>query len=422
MGSSGVQLSSTFSSGGVATCPTSGLIDRGAWQFLARSSRRGCCLGALLTLPLCATASAAILPAGSFVFDGEVNSIVRNGSDVFVGGSFTKQQTPTGGGLVLSQTGTGTPDPSAQIVGTVDAVAADGSGGWFIGGSFTHVAGQSRRSLAHILANGTLDPAWNPGSNGFVTALAVSGSNVYAAGFFRNIGGQGRDGIAAIDATNGNATAFDPDPNGRARALAVSGATVYAGGRFSSIGGQPRAHLAALAASTGIATPFNPNLNGRFVSALALSGSTLYAGGEFTSVGGQARNNLAALDATTGIAAAFSPNPGGFVSALAVTGPTVYAGGQFASIGGRRCRVGRAVLHGAADGRHGHGGRTAVHGDRVRHRGQRRNADDQLRRGPVARSTTARLGPARFAAAPGSRRTATPGATRSGAAPAPRSA
>jgi trimeric autotransporter adhesin len=92
---------------------------------------------------------------------------------------------------------------------------------------------------------------------------------------------------------------FDPGPNGNVYELALSGSTLYAGGDFDSIGGQSRNHLAALdtTQATNHATPFDPNANGR-VFALALSGSTLYAGGFFDSIGGQSRNHLAALDTT----------------------------------------------------------------------------------------------------------------------------
>ena len=44
------------------------------------------------------------------------------------------------------------------------------------------------RHLAHIQADGTLDPTWNPSANRDVLELAVSGSTVYAGGQFTKIG------------------------------------------------------------------------------------------------------------------------------------------------------------------------------------------------------------------------------------------
>jgi hypothetical protein len=46
-------------------------------------------------------------------------------------------------------------------VGEVRAVAPDGRGGWFLGGDFTSVCGQSRRGIAQVDAAGNLT-AWNP--------------------------------------------------------------------------------------------------------------------------------------------------------------------------------------------------------------------------------------------------------------------
>jgi len=48
-----------------------------------------------------------------------------------------------------------------------------------------------------------LASAWNPGlsANGFVQALAVDGTTVYAGGKFTQAGGQARSNLAALDAT-----------------------------------------------------------------------------------------------------------------------------------------------------------------------------------------------------------------------------
>jgi hypothetical protein len=73
-----------------------------------------------------------------------------------------------------------------KVDGEVHAIAADGTGGWYIGGIFTLVGTAWRNSLAHVLADGTVDPDWNPSPSansigGFVGifALAVSGPFVY---------------------------------------------------------------------------------------------------------------------------------------------------------------------------------------------------------------------------------------------------
>lgn len=119
-------------------------------------------------------------------------------------------------------------------------VAADGLGGWYIGGKFTHVAGVARQNLAHITGTGDLDPTWNPGANFEVVALAISGGTVYAGGSFTAAGGGSgtttRKYLAAFE-SSGAMTAWDPGANSSVNALAVSGGTVYAGGFFTQVGG-----------------------------------------------------------------------------------------------------------------------------------------------------------------------------------------
>jgi len=300
----------------------------------------------------------------------------------YIGGDFTVVGPYTGAGVPFDVS-TGNPVASfPKVGGHVQAVAADGAGGWYIGGGFSSVGGVARDNPAHIKADGTLDLAFNPGYvNGGVDALAVSGNTVYIGGFFSSVGGTARNNLAALDASTGSLLAWNPNPNSYVGALAVSGNTVYAGGsftamdgisrmylaafdastgsllrwkpktdgavhdlavsgttvyvagNFSSVDGTARQTLAALDASTGNLLPWNPNVNNG-VNSLAVNGSTVYVGGDFTAVGGTARNYLAALDASTGSPLAWNPNANDRVFALAVSGTTVYVGGIFTAIGG----------------------------------------------------------------------------------------
>ena len=295
--------------------------------------------------------------------NGPVQAVVRAGETIYIGGHFDRVGPRTGPGVEVALNGSqhsGLPQISgagpSSIVGSggsLSAVAADGSGGWYIGGLFTHVGGVRRTNLAHIRADHSVDPSFNPNVNDAVQTLAVSGSTVYVAGLFTSIGGQTRNKIAALNAADGTVNAFNPNANAGVQALALSsdGSIIYAGGRFTMIGGQPRLSIAALNAADGTATlTFNPSATGTIgngvVDALAVSGSgsTLYVGGSFNTIGGQPRNNLAALSLGVpldGVAVpGFDPSPSysgcaacGTIAALAVSGSTVYAGGLFDTVG-----------------------------------------------------------------------------------------
>jgi hypothetical protein len=333
----------------------------------------------LAVVPSASAADLASRPDRTFVTNGPVNAVVRAGDTIYIGGRFDRVGPRTGPGVEVGLDGSessGMPEISGAgptslfgAGGSVSAVAPDGSGGWFIGGLFTHVGGVPRTNLAHIRADGSVDPNFAPDVNDAVRSLAVSGSSVYVAGSFTSIAGQVRNRIAALNAGDGSAKAFNPDANAPVEALAVSsdGSTVYAGGRFTVIGGLPRVAIAALNASDGRATlTFNPiatNSGGGVgvINALAISGSTLYVGGTFNTIGGLPRNNIAALSLglpLDGVAVpGFDPSPSrgtcpacGSVAALAVSGSTVYAGGLFDTIGGepRRYLAGLSATDGRA--------------------------------------------------------------------------
>ena len=259
---------------------------------------------------------------------GQVNALAVSGSTVYAGGGFT---------TLCGAAGTSSCAETTTV---------------------------TRNRLAAINADGTL-AAWNPNASGQVNALAVSGSTVYAGGGFTTLCGAAgtsscaetttvtRNRLAAINA-DGTLAAWNPNANTNVSALAVSGSTVYAGGIFTTLCGAagtsscaetttvPRNRLAAINAD-GTLAAWNPNASGQ-VNALAVSGSTVYAGGGFTTLCGAAgtsscaetttvtRNRLAAINAD-GTLAAWNPDANSTVRALAVSGATLRAGGGFTTMG-----------------------------------------------------------------------------------------
>ena len=320
-------------------------------------------LGALFALsqPVPAAGALSATPDPGYVTNGEVKAIAHAGSITYIGGAFTEVGPATGPGVALNSEGaeSGGDKGWARIwggVGSVSAVVSDGSGGYYVGGSFTEVAGHAAENLAHIKSNGEVDTAWLPKANNTVNALAVSGEVVYVGGAFTTIGtnNASRSRIAALKASGavgaGEATSWNPKANNTVNALAVAGTSVvYAGGTFTKIGSTSltRRRLAAIktnaeATATAEATSWTPNAINGEVNALAVSGtSVVYVGGSFTEIGSttEVRNRLAAIktnaEATaTAEATSWNPNANNTVNALAASGPSVvYAGGTFTEIG-----------------------------------------------------------------------------------------
>lgn len=272
------------------------------------------------------------------VANGQVNTIVRDGNTIYMGGlfSYVGPNIPYGASIDAIS---GAPNfnyvkPNANI----NAVAPDGSGGWYIGGAFTMVGGQVRNRIARINADGSLNP-WNPDADNTVNSIAVDGNTVYIGGIFLNLKTTTtpvpRNRIAAINATTGDPTTWDPNASANVTAITVSGSIVYVGGAFTTIGVDNRNRLAAIDASTGLATPWNPGgtIAGN-VNTIVVSGNTVFVGGGFASatIGGQTRRYLAALNASDGMATSWAPEPTLPVSALVINGNTLYVAGSFTSI------------------------------------------------------------------------------------------
>ena len=212
----------------------------------------------------------------------------------------------------------------------VYSAVADASGNLYIGGSFD--------AVGNTLATGVAK--WN-GSNW--TALGSGVAPVYALGGFgkhvvrgrlvHNVaGGTNASYIAQWDGTNWSPLGTGMGPmNGYVYALAVSGSDLYAGGFFSSAGGIGATNIAKWDGASWTALGSGMGGNQHDVLALAVSGTNLYAGGLFSTAGGVGATNIAKWDGNNWTA--LGSGTSGAVEALAVSGSTLYVGGNFTTAG-----------------------------------------------------------------------------------------
>ncbi|TWG92495.1 FOG: PKD repeat [Nocardioides sp. J9] len=132
----------------------------------------------------------------------------------------------------------------------------------YVGGTFTLTrnAGTSAQLATPYLfafdrETGLVDPAFQPGLDANVTALAPSadGSALYVAGTFKNAGGTKVRNIIKVDAATGAlVTAFkNPSPNGGVLDIELVGDRLLLAGTFTTVWAQPRPGLASLDATTG---------------------------------------------------------------------------------------------------------------------------------------------------------------------------
>ncbi len=327
-----------------------------------------------LLFAVCSFASSATLAQTApldaipnlWVADNTVRSMDVVGDTLYLGGDFEYVGPPTGNLAVLGKT-TGEPDLSSLRFDAVDfnsqgirAVVLDGEGGHYVGGTFRFVSGEQQYNLAHVLADGTLDPGFRPDPvvdadpfpSGSVSSLVLEGGVLYVGGEFDTVAGAPRQNLAALDANTGavlplQATfAYPSEPAyvPSVWTILVQGSALYVGGIFTEVSGQPRSGIVALDAATGTVLPWradltdeNPNFFA-FPYALA-AGSTLYLSGFFDFVRGQARDGIAEVtlaDPVTGAGgeptlwAPVEPGPNSLYSFdLLVSGSFVYGAGSY---------------------------------------------------------------------------------------------
>ncbi|MFL5894131.1 MAG: hypothetical protein ACJ76Z_03335, partial [Thermoleophilaceae bacterium] len=274
--------------------------------------------------------------------DASVRALAVSGGTVYAGGAFASLSDHTGAqprahlGAIDAATGTVLPW-RADADGWVLALGVAGST-VYAGGAFTAIGNPPvpRSRAAALGAADAVVGGWDPAPDAAVHAISASCGAVYLGGAFTQVAGAPRDRLAAVDPASGAVSSWDPGSNSVVYALSPGGDVVYAGGAFTYAGGQLRAGIAALDVGSGAATAWNPYAQSQsIVRAIALGGDgAVYAGGSFTQIGGASRARLAAIDPVTGAATAWNPSADGWVYALAGSGDDVYAGGEFSEVGG----------------------------------------------------------------------------------------
>ncbi|MDX1907606.1 MAG: PQQ-binding-like beta-propeller repeat protein [Bacteroidia bacterium] len=318
---------------------------------------------------------------------GQVNALALSGTRLYGGGTFLGSTGYfTGGGALLTGAQETPSFSFPRFGGAVHSLISDGAGGWYAGGAFTFVNGQTSGRLVHILSNGSLDPAFNPLPSGTIYALHLRGDTLYAGGTFSTIMGQSRANLAAIKTSANTLLAWQPDPNGKvsvissfnnqlyiggtfvrvggklhprfavlnrttAAALRVpvpdagevltiqqtstSGGHLYAGGNFNGDVGYPAVKATLLTAAADIPPSKFPDFNLEVQAAVPDGSGGWYVAGAFTLVNGNTIQRLAHIASDTTLDLAFSFSINNAVSTLARSGNTLYIGGLFTTIDGQ---------------------------------------------------------------------------------------
>jgi hypothetical protein len=353
-------------------------------------------LGLLLNFTLlCALASGdpSTTSRLHWITNGNVRSAAVIGDTLYVGGSFTRVAPSSAalGAFYRLSPSSGSPLAGFPLVdGIVSAIESDGAGGYYIGGQFTTVAGETHVNLAHIKADGSVDSTFNPLLNGAhsnvsaVTSIARGTSALFVAGGWGSVNGRAQQSVVAMDPVTGNLTQWLTfgsfgvparllihDNNvivvggsfgveitalnqasaavawratvasaGTAYDAVIAGSRLIVSGQFFGFPNTIRS-LASLNVTTGaLDISWTPNQPASFVATeqfrpLAVSGSTLYIGGVFNAFAGVPRANAAAIDIASATITNWAPTPNGDVNDLLVSANgSIFMAGAFTSVGG----------------------------------------------------------------------------------------
>ena len=266
-------------------------------------------------------------------FNSTVTSLLSDNNSLYVGGSFTKASWNVHGLAGLNATSSNVDFSIPSTNGYVSAVIADGSGGFYIGGSFTTVGNTARSNLAHILSDGSIDPAFDVNVNASVWCLDKDGTNLYLGGTFSLVNDSSRNYAAAVNLSTGVLQSWDPNPDSYLYDVKCSSNKIYMAGSFTTVKGVARNYVAAVTTSNTL-TSWAPNPDS-YVRKIAVntSGTFIYLAGDFTTIKGSSRNYLAKVDVNTGnLINSWNPNPNNSVYSVYISGNKVFAGGYFSTI------------------------------------------------------------------------------------------
>lgn len=195
-------------------------------------------------------------------------------------------------------------------------------GRFLVGGSFMAYGGSIRNNIVRILPDGAVDPSFDAGAgpNGTVRSIAVlPDGRILIAGDFLTVQGAFRPRMARLLADGSLDGSFVPGsgPDGPVHCMHLGpDGRIVIGGAFSTVQGLTRSCIARLEANGTLDSTFDPGAGaqgmaplvgaGPFVNTLCVTDDgQVVIGGSFAQFDGVARHSIARLDADGGLDALF---------------------------------------------------------------------------------------------------------------------
>ncbi len=185
--------------------------------------------------------------------DRAVLSMIKDKSShaLYIAGYFNGLYEKTGGGAIFDRTGALIAGDTT-FSGKAVTSAADGNGGFYIGGDFTTAGPVSEHYLAHINPNGTVDTTFQSHLLHQVTHLALANDKLYVATEDISDPGNKKYNVYQVNPDTGTINpAFVVKPNKAIYTMRATPQALYVGGIFRSINNVSIQKLAKLNLDTG---------------------------------------------------------------------------------------------------------------------------------------------------------------------------
>lgn len=230
---------------------------------------------------------------------------------IILGGDFAQVNGQVRKGLTrLNRDGSLDTSFQADTSGRIITLALQPDGKLLVGGEFGRLDanGQLHDNLMRLHPDGAVDVTYTAGADNTVLALAIQADGrVVMGGYFMNVNGVVRNYVARLLADGSLDPDFNPNvgsQNGFVYSIAIQAdGQIILAGRFTVIGGQIRNRIARFTSDGALDPTYNPNVNPGatlgviYATALQKDGKLVISGG-FTDVGGVPRTSLARLSTT----------------------------------------------------------------------------------------------------------------------------
>ena len=253
---------------------------------------------------------------------------------------------------------------TAGLDGAATSLALQSDGKILLGGSFGTVNGVTRRNLARLNADGSLDAAFDPAPSGPVNAIVVRpDGKIVIGGEFSAVQPNGAASPTArrfVARLNPEGTldaalnlTFDSGESARVTALALQpGGALLVGGTFAAVNGSGRVCFARITPADTLDPAFDAGVSpgGAVTRVVPLVDGRMLLAGSFSRIGNQTRSGLAVVGAA-GVLGAFDPAPNFAVNDVVVQPDgRIVVGGTFSTLaGGTRHGLARLRPDGTLD-------------------------------------------------------------------------